>query len=90
MNETDALDIIVFAANTMLACAGPPVAAAMVMGLVVALLQALTQIQEATLTFVPKMVVVGIIIAFSSTYIGNRFQVFTENVYGRIETGFPK
>ena len=45
MNETDALDIIVFAANTMLACAGPPVAAAMVMGLIVALLQALTQIQ---------------------------------------------
>ena len=90
MNEADALDIVVFAANTMFVCAGPPVLAAMVVGLVVALLQALTQIQESTLTFVPKMVVVAIVIGLSSNYMGNRFQVFTENVYGRIQTGFPK
>ena len=66
------------------------VLAAMAIGLLIALFQALTQIQESTLTFVPKMVVVAIVIGFSSTFIGNRFQIFTENVYGRIETGFRK
>lgn len=90
MNEADALDLIVFAASTMLTCAAPPVLAAMAIGLLIALFQALTQIQESTLTFVPKMVVVAIVIGFSSTFIGNRFQIFTENVYGRIETGFRK
>jgi flagellar biosynthetic protein FliQ len=62
----------------------------MAVGLLIALFQALTQIQEATLTFVPKMVVVAVVIGLSSTYIGSRFQIFTQNVYGRIETGFRK
>lgn len=37
---------------------GPPVLAAMVVGLVISILQATTQIQEQTLTFVPKLVAV--------------------------------
>ena len=41
----------------------PPVAAAMMCGLVVSLLQATTQVQEQTLTFVPKLVVTIITLA---------------------------
>lgn len=41
----------------------PPVLSAMIVGLMVSLLQATTQIQEQTLTFVPKMVVVVVILA---------------------------
>lgn len=37
---------------------GPPVAAAMMVGLVISLIQATTQVQEQTLTFVPKLVAV--------------------------------
>ncbi len=41
----------------------PPVLAAMIVGLMVSLLQATTQIQEQTLTFVPKMVTVCLVLA---------------------------
>lgn len=41
----------------------PPVAAAMMIGLAISLLQATTQIQEQTLTFVPKLVAVIVTLA---------------------------
>ena len=57
MNEGDALDLIQSAIWMVIVGAGPAVGAAMVVGVVIALLQALTQVQEMTLTFVPKIVV---------------------------------
>ena len=47
----------------VLILSAPPVLAALVVGLMVSLLQATTQIQEQTLTFVPKLVVVFIVLA---------------------------
>ncbi len=47
----------------ILLLSAPPVLAAMVVGMMVSLLQATTQIQEQTLTFVPKMVVVTLVLA---------------------------
>ncbi|MBI2339101.1 MAG: flagellar biosynthesis protein FliQ [Deltaproteobacteria bacterium] len=47
----------------VLILAAPPVLTAMVVGLFVSLIQATTQIQEQTLTFVPKMVGVVIVLA---------------------------
>ena len=55
MNEADALDIVQAAIWTVVVASGPPVLAAMAVGLIVALVQALTQVQEMTLTFVPKV-----------------------------------
>lgn len=46
----------------VLILAAPPVLAAMVVGLLVSLVQATTQIQEQTLTFVPKMVIVVLVL----------------------------
>lgn len=42
---------------TLLIIAGPLMAISMIVGLIVSILQALTQIQEMTLTFVPKMLI---------------------------------
>lgn len=47
----------------VLILAAPPVLSALVVGLIVSLLQATTQIQEQTLTFVPKMVTVVVVLA---------------------------
>ena len=88
MNEADALDIVQRAVWTVMAAAGPTVAAAMVVGLVVALFQALTQIQEMTLTFVPKIVVVLLVMALTAAFVGGQLFAFTNDVYGRIEKGF--
>ena len=55
MNQADALDIVQSALWTVIVACGPAVAAAMAVGIVIALLQALTQVQEVTLTFIPAM-----------------------------------
>ncbi len=88
MNEADALEIVQHAVWTVMAAAGPAVAVAMAVGLVVALFQALTQIQEMTLTFVPKIVAVLLVTALTASFIGAQIFTFTNEVYARIEKGF--
>jgi flagellar biosynthesis protein FliQ len=88
MNEADALDLIQAAIWTIIVGSGPAVAAAMAVGVVVALIQALTQVQEMTLTFVPKIVVIFAVISLTAPFIGGQVYAFTEKVYGRIEKGF--
>ena len=53
-----------------------------------ALLQALTQIQEVTLTFVPKIVVILLVLLVSGSFVGAQIYAFAETTYGRIATGF--
>ena len=88
MNEGDALDIIQSAIWMVIVGAGPAIGAAMVVGVAIALLQALTQVQEMTLTFVPKIVVIFAVVSLTASFIGAQFYVFTENVYAHIEHGF--
>ena len=52
-----------------------------------ALFQALTQIQEATLTFVPKIVAMLVVLTLTASFIGSQMFLFTEQVYARIEHG---
>ena len=87
MNEADALSLIQSMVWTIVASSGPAVMAAMAVGIVVALFQALTQIQEMTLTFVPKILVVFLVLSLSATFIGSQMSIFTQQVYSRIETG---
>jgi flagellar biosynthetic protein FliQ len=88
MNERDALDIVQQAIWTIIVASGPAVGAAMLVGIVIALLQALTQIQEMTLTFIPKIVVILVVIAVSGSFVGAHIYAFTEVLYSRIERGF--
>ncbi|MGY6285257.1 flagellar biosynthetic protein FliQ [Methylorubrum extorquens] len=88
MNEVDALELVRSAIWTVIAAAGPSVGAAMLVGIAVALLQALTQIQEVTLTFVPKIVAILLVMLVTGTFVGAQIYAFAEMTYGRIATGF--
>ena len=88
MNEIDALELVRAAIWTVLVAAGPAVGAAMLVGIAVALVQALTQIQEVTLTFVPKIVVILLVLLVTGTFVGAQINSFAEMAYGRIATGF--
>jgi len=88
MNEADALDMMRDAVWAIIVGAGPAVAAAMTIGVAIALMQALTQVQEVTLTFVPKIVVILVVMATTGAFTGAHIFAFTERVYGRIERGF--
>ncbi|GLK70085.1 flagellar biosynthetic protein FliQ [Ancylobacter dichloromethanicus] len=88
MNEADALDIVQSAIWTIIIASGPAVAAAMLVGIGVALFQALTQVQEVTLTFIPKIIAVLVVTALTATFVGQQILAFTQEIYGRIGTGF--
>ncbi|MGI4763748.1 MAG: flagellar biosynthesis protein FliQ [Janthinobacterium lividum] len=87
MNEADALALLQSTIWTIVLASGPAIATAMVVGVVVALFQALTQIQEATLTFVPKIVAMLLVLTLTASFIGSQMYLFTEQVYARIEKG---
>jgi len=88
MNERDALDIVQQAIWTIIVVSGPAVGAAMFVGVIIALLQALTQVQEMTLTFIPKIVVMLVVVAVSGSFMGAHIYAFTELLYSRIQYGF--
>ncbi|MGO8952860.1 MAG: flagellar biosynthesis protein FliQ [Rhodomicrobium sp.] len=88
MNQADALDLIRSAIWAVIMASGPSIAAAMVVGLVISLLQALTQIQEATLTFIPKIIVIFLAAMFTAPFIGSVLYGFSEQVFSHIEHGF--
>ncbi len=88
MNEADALDLVQYAIWTVLTACGPAVGIAMVVGIAIALFQALTQIQEVTLTFVPKIVAILLTVVLTGPFVGAQISAFTNVVFERIQTGF--
>ena len=88
MSEVDAVDLVQSSIFTVLMASAPAVIVAMVVGVAISLVQALTQVQEITLTFIPKIVAILVTAAISATFIGAHIFAFTQVVYGRIESGF--
>ncbi|MBB6013612.1 flagellar biosynthetic protein FliQ [Aquamicrobium lusatiense] len=88
MNEADALDIMQYAVWTVLVASAPVVLVAMVIGIGIALVQALTQIQEITLTFVPKIVAIMLVVALSGPFVGSQISAFANVIFERVENGF--
>jgi len=68
----------------VLTICGPLLLASLVIGIAVGLLQALTQIQEQTLTFVPKLMVMGVVLLLSMPMIGRAMADFTHIVADHI------
>jgi flagellar biosynthetic protein FliQ len=64
--------------------AGPILVATLVVGLVVSLFQAVTTVQEFTLTFLPKLVVVAAILALTGHWMVAQVVDYTEQLYGTI------
>lgn len=62
---------------------GPPLAAVLVVGLAVSLLQALTQVQEATLAFLPKLLVCGVLMLLLGPFTVAVLRGWTETLFDR-------
>ena len=88
MNEADAIEIAHSAIWTIIVGAGPAVAAAMIVGIVISLIQALTQVQEVTLTFIPKIIAILLVTAITGSFIGSEIFAFATETYSHISTGF--
>ncbi len=68
----------------VLMLAAPPLLAALVVGLLVSVLQAATQINEQTLTFIPKLVATFIVIVLAGSWMLGVLTDFVERLYGLI------
>lgn len=61
--------------------ASPLLVSALVVGLLVSIFQAVTQINEATLTFIPKMVVVGLVLVLAAPWMMDVMNHFTVQLF---------
>ena len=66
---------------------GPILIISMVVGIVISILQAATEIHEQTLTFVPKLIVIGIILVITGNSMLKMLQEFTEQIFRFIAEG---
>lgn len=87
MGPTDALDLAREAVIVTLKLGAPVMLLALVVGLLVSFLQALTQIQEATLTFVPKMMVILLSLLLFLPFMLSTLMDFTQALFARIVSG---
>lgn len=78
-------DFIVYltreAVYTILLLAGPLLGASLLVGLLISIFQATTQIQEQTLTFVPKIAVILIVLVIFGPWMLNLLVGFTNNLF---------
>jgi flagellar biosynthesis protein FliQ len=84
MTGSEVMDIAQDAIFTLLAVAGPIMISALVVGLIIAVFQALTQIQEMTLTFVPKIIAIFLALLFFIPMMSANLNGLMERVADRI------
>ena len=84
MTGTKALDIGREALWTTVMMAGPAMIVGLLVGVGIALFQALTQVQEMTLVFVPKIVAIFIALLLFLPMMGGLIAVFAQDTFARI------
>jgi flagellar biosynthetic protein FliQ len=81
MNDVIIIDIARQAIYLVLKTAAPMLLASLVVGLIVSILQTVTSIQEQTLTFVPKLIAVFLIIMLFGGWIMNSIKEYTVELF---------
>lgn len=74
------------ALKTTAMIAAPMLLSTLVIGLAVSVFQALTQINEATLTFIPKMMIIGIVIVLAGPWMMDLMTTYTVQLFESIST----
>ncbi|MBY0554650.1 flagellar biosynthesis protein FliQ [bacterium] len=74
------------ALKTLAMLSAPLLLSTLIIGLIVSIFQALTQINENTLTFVPKMIVVAIILILAGPWMLDTMTSYTTNLFENIAT----
>lgn len=74
------------ALRTMAMLSAPMLISTLIVGLAVSIFQALTQINEATLTFIPKMIVIALIIILAGPWMLDVMSSYTVNLFENLAT----
>ncbi len=84
MTEELIIEIGKRAIETTALVSSPMLIGALAIGLVISIMQAITQINEATLTFIPKIAVVMIVLLIAAPWMLDLIGKFTVNLYESI------
>lgn len=86
MDEMWVIDLVKQSLQTLILVAGPLLAVALIVGLLVSVFQALTQINEATLSFIPKILAIGGAILLLGPWMLRILTGFTTHLYENMNT----
>jgi flagellar biosynthesis protein FliQ len=81
MTEAYVLSLAQDAVTVMLYIAAPVLLVSLLVGSLISLVQAATQINEVTLTFIPKMAAIGLVLAFLGSWMLQHLILFTTNLF---------
>ena len=84
MTPETVIEIGQSAIRTVLFVSGPMLVAGMLVGLTISIFQAATQINEMTMTFVPKIITVFVVLVLSLPWAINQMTSFTLEMFERI------
>ncbi|MCB2286530.1 flagellar biosynthesis protein FliQ [Clostridium algidicarnis] len=86
MTENMLMGILKEAVSTGLMIAAPILAVSIIVGLLISIFQATTQIQEQTLTFVPKLIAIALVGLATGSWMLHKMMGFTERIFQIIAT----
>jgi flagellar biosynthetic protein FliQ len=84
MTDSAVLEIALQTMVVALKLSAPILIPALVIGFVISLVQSMTQIQEFTLAFVPKLVGVGVALLISANWMLHTLIAYTHDLFARI------
>lgn len=84
MNEAEVIEICREAIVVMLKVVGPILLAGLAVGVIVSLVQAVTQIQELTLSFIPKLLIIFMLTLWLLPFMMSTLGGFTQSLSARI------
>jgi flagellar biosynthetic protein FliQ len=84
MTDTDLAMLLREGMLVVLKLGGPPLLVALIVGLVISLLQAITQVHEATLAFVPKVLALGLALMLLGPFMLATLSAYAHLLFDRI------
>ena len=86
MEQSTVIKVMQEAVTTIMTVSAPPLIIGMVVGIIVSIFQATTQINEQTLAFVPKIIAIFIALIIFGGWMLTNLTDFTHRIYGYIDT----
>lgn len=86
MNELVIMTIVKKALITGVTVGGPILIISLLVGLIISIFQATTQIQEQTLTFVPKLIAIILVLVLGGPWMLNKLVMLTNELFQSIST----
>lgn len=81
MDQAEIISVLREAVFVALKLSAPILIVSIVLGLVVSILQAATQVHEQTLTFVPKIIAIALILLFLASWMNTTIIDFTQKIF---------